>query len=155
MSTGLFLLFILLVRSRIRRKNKPAPSSSGPSVPTQRYRLIGLWESNRYELGEEKGLRNVVLGCHPASPIPLDDPEIEPRHLRLSYKKGHLWIQNCSSHPIQLDGLPLSSRHKQKLLLPVQMQLTEKVRVTLLREEIVLEDSPITPESEVSYENHQ
>lgn len=155
MAVGLFLLVILMVRSRIRRKNKPVASSCDSSVPTQRYRLIGLWDGSRFELGEEEGVRNVVLGRHPASPIPLDDPEIEPRHLRLTYKKGHIWIQNCSSHPIQLDGLPLAGRRKQKLLLPVQMQLTDKVRITLLREEIVLEDFPLTPESENSHENDQ
>lgn len=136
---GSLVLLLLMASGWAYYHKNRAGSHSPSSDETSRkksYRLLGLCNGFSYDLGEEVGIHRITVGSHANSPIPFEDPQIEPHHLQLTYRKGYLLVYNRSKIPVKLDGMVLNCRQKHRVLLPVQIQITDKTRLTLLHEEI-------------------
>ena len=129
------------------RANLIAPEEVVP----KKHNLFVQYNNDRFELGPEEGMRNFALGANPGCPFQFDDPNVDARHVLLTWRKGKLFLQNNSSQPIYVNEAPISPHKKINIFLPADVKLTNKTFLTLFQEEIAADTTALGEESEAAH----
>lgn len=116
-------------------------STTGPRAFDQtddniQYRLIAFLANQKYDMGPLDALGEITIGNGIGSTIFIDEETIEDKHVRIFKSRKGLKIQNLADSPIIVNGLELTHRRKTILNLPVDIELTNDVTVTVLSEPV-------------------
>ena len=93
--------------------------------------LVVTVNGQSHPLGPYARFNGIHLGRDTGNTIQLTDKQIEKRHLRLFKKGADLMIHNLSKIPFVADGKTIRPGHKEPLPLPANVQITEKIRMTV------------------------
>jgi hypothetical protein len=93
--------------------------------------VVGV-NGQSYPLGPYQRFSSIHLGRGDSNTIKLSEEGIEEQHLRLFKKGADLMIHNLSKTPFVAGGKTVPPGHKERLVLPSTIQITEKIRMTVV-----------------------
>ena len=127
-------LMSLIVFSKGKSATKSrATDQTDDNMPSH---LIVFYRDQRYDLGSLDALGEIFIGSGIGSTIYIDNETVEDKHIRIFNSRRELKIQNLAGLPIIINGLELTHRRKSILDLPVDIELTSDVTVTVLSEPV-------------------
>ncbi len=110
-----------------------ATDQTDDNIPSH---LVAFYGDHRHDLGSLDALGEILIGRGIGSTIYIDNETVEDKHIRIFKSRRELKIQNLACSPIIINGLELTSRRKSILNLPVDIELTSDVTVTVLSEPV-------------------
>jgi len=128
---GTLLLAVLVAIRRASRMSSAFRSRFGASKRELAGTLVVEINGQSYPLGPYQRFSSIHLGRGVGNTIKLGEEGIEEQHLRLFKKGDDLMIHNLSKTPLVAGGKTVQPGHKEQLVPPSTIQISEKTRMTV------------------------
>ena len=128
------ILLLLILPLLKPAAGMPVLEQEGETAKDKEARLIALSNGERFDIGEEQAINELIVGTNPGSPIPIVDDDVEDQQFKIFRSHGRLKIKQLANEPLMVDGVSLKKGQKQDLLIPATIQVTKNLKIHLFRE---------------------
>ncbi len=129
--TIVFGTIYLIGSTKARKWQQSVTARLNQGRRTGEHTLIVRVNGNTHRLGRLEHFTRCSIGRGLANAIRIDDKNVAEQHLRLIKRREGLVVRNLSSSPISVNGSTVKPRHKQQLILPAAIELTEKIKLNV------------------------
>jgi len=116
--------------------------------------VIGVINGQEFALGPLTEVRRIEIGSSPSATIPLSGDGLLPCHVLLRRDDEVFRLRNLSRAPITANGVTVAPRGRTCVVLPLDLALTENVKVALRVRTAVQADVVTHSEEDKSHVQH-
>jgi len=130
LSVAAVVVTLVIRRRRTARANR-RPVPSGGAEKADRRDLFAFTDGREIALGPLTEVRRLDIGTSPRATVPVMGDDLLPRHVVLKRNGDLFRLRNLSRAHLTANGVPVPPRGRARVVLPLDLALTDKTAVAL------------------------